>query len=117
MRTFDLCVVRVRKRILIGGCSACTLTEQDDTVRISPKVGDVIVDPSNRRVKVQQSEILRCSLANQLRCIRLSKDVKTIVESDNRNVVIVTNEVGPHINGNVALVKKKINQYQDIDPA
>jgi hypothetical protein len=76
-------------------CRSCagTLSEDCDAVGVATKVSYIIVDPLNSRVNIKEPKILRPSRADELRRVWLTKDVKPIVESHDRDVIVVPYKV------------------------
>lgn len=101
--TFDRCVRGVALRVDIGRCCACTLPKYADTIGVASERCNIVLDPLDSSLLVKQSKILRIRGMDELRSIRLPKDVKAIVESDDDEVVAISNEETAILNGQSAL--------------
>lgn len=87
----------------INGNASCTLSKNSDPFGITTKSSDIRVHPANSSFDVQQAKILGLRRRNKLRSVGLAKNVGSVINRDDSNIVMVTNEVSSVIRSEITL--------------
>ena len=100
--TLDDGIPWVCKRVCIDSCGTGALPTNGDSIRVPSEIGDVVVDPVDGRVDVQEPEV-DVDLLAVLRWVRLSEYVEPVIYRHHNNVVVVADHVGAFEDGYTAL--------------
>ena len=84
------------------------MTEDADAIGVASEPSDVILDPVNRRLYVQETKVLRIRGANELGGVGLTEHIDAIVECNDDEVIVVPDEVTTVVNLQVALKEYEI---------
>lgn len=103
LHTFDLFIVRMCYRIQIYRSTAGALTKQYHSLRISSKIGDVIVYPLYRSINIKKPKIHPSCRICKLRGVGLAEDIEPVIESNNCDVVMIPHEKLAVVSRKVAL--------------
>lgn len=69
------------------------MTEEDDAFWVTTKLRDIIIDPFHSSIDIEETKILSLIRACELRGARLTENVNWIVEGDNEDIIVVSNDM------------------------
>lgn len=111
MLTFDNGIMGMGEGVGIGCYTACTLSENNNSIGVTSKIGDIRIDPLNGGVDVKQAKVFGICAAGELRDIRLTEDVYPVVDCDDSKIVVVAHKVLAIVGWYVALIISKVITY------
>lgn len=101
--TFNYGIAWMRECVGIYCHTAGALAKQYNPVWVSTKASDVVVHPLNRSLDIKKSEVLGGYGVEELRRVRLAKNVEPIVEGNNCDIVVVPHDISTIVCGGIAL--------------